>query len=72
MSITGVCFPISVGDKDIVKSCSSSLTPALARAVVTCVYLYFYIGAGLARLGTSGRGRGDGNLNIEPGAIRLW
>ena len=43
MSITGVCFPISVGDKDIVKSCSSSLTPALARAVVTCVYLYFYL-----------------------------
>ena len=23
-------------------------------------------------LGTSGRGSGDGNLNIEPGAIRLW
>ena len=67
--------PGSVSQFQLVTRILSRVAPVhsprpLSRPAVTCVYLYF---TSYGQAGDIGRcGGGDGNLNIEPGAIRLW
>ena len=66
--------PGSVSQFQLVTRILSRVAPVhsprpLSRPAVTCVYLYFTSYGQAGDIG--GCGGGDGNLNIEPGAIRL-
>ena len=66
--------PGSVSQFQLVTRILSRVAPVhsprpLSHPAVTCVYLYFTSHGQAGDIGGCG---GDGNLNIEPGAIRLW